>query len=420
MATRPANEAALFGPGASSPRPTIEACQPERTGQSVSDWHAYDATDPVARQALAAELEQALPVRKMAHDVDWLGVVSATPGHRLVTLIDRDGEGIVGIAPFHVHECGLSFWIGEISVYSKAVERFAMDEGPLTRRQQTRAATDECLAALAGLLKRRNVVFIGGVPRDSELQSLIDDETSLLRQRFYVVPHGTEYLRCRVAWNGRFEDYLGSLSARERSKLRRALKRFADLPDTRSRVRRFQTPAEIDRFLADAIPVSARTYQSRLLDLGLESGGAAEREIRASAARGYFLGHVLYINEAPAAFHYGHVFKGCFFMAAAGYDPRYATHEIGIVLFLEVLKDIEKRGDPIDLMDNLYGGGSYKERTSNIKSPERHYYLIPKTASGAILANSLRWTDSLSRGLGNWLAKHGLKDRIKKLIRRGN
>jgi hypothetical protein len=383
-------------------------------------WRASEVASVGERRSLAELARANLPIRKMSHDVDWLGVEGDQPGHRLIVLVDREGDELLGIAPFHVHPSGLSFWIGEISVFSKKVERFAIEEGPLTRRQPARVAVDSCFAALSALLGRGNVVFLGGVPRDSDLQTLIDDETSALRRAFHLVPFGAEYLRCKVTWTGSYEAYLASLSARERGKLRRALKRFAELPDVVAQVRRFQAPKEVDAFLEDAVPVSEKTYQTRLLDLGLTRGGALERELRAGAARGYFLGHVLYVNGAPVAFHYGYVFNKCFFMVAAGYDPALAQHEIGIVLFLEVLKDIEKRGDAIELMDNLYGGGTYKERTSNLKTPERHYYLIPRTLSGAVLAKSLVWTDRFSRALGGFLERYDLKDRIKRLIRRSS
>ena len=385
---------------------------------AVADWRIKDLETAAERAALAAESRILFPTLSLYQDVDWLGVASNKPNERLVALIDREDGVLQGLAAFHVHPTRLTFSLGELSLLSVSVQRYALDAEPLTRRSSARTATDACFSVLADTLTPKNVVFLGGVPKESALQELIDDPASALRRKFHVVPFGAEYLRCRVRWTGDYEAYLSSLSTKDRSKLRRALRRFGEAEHLTGEVRRFQQASDIEAFLAAAVPVSEKTYQHRLLGLGLTKDGASADEIREAAARGWFLGHILRVNGEPAAFHYGFVFSKCFFMIAAGYDPAYMQNEVGTVLFLEVLKDIEKVGDDIELMDNLYGGGIYKERSSNLKTPERHYYLIPKTFRGAILAKSMIATDRSSRALGDLLEKYGLKDRIKKLIRR--
>ena len=381
-------------------------------------WQVQAVDTPEARLALANESRALYPGLGLNQDVEWLGVLSDRPEQRMAVLADREGRDLRGLAAFHIHPSGLTFSLGEVVLFSLKVERFAIDAGPVTSRSPSQPAVDACFSALADMLESENVVFLGGVPKDSDLQAVIDDSSSALRKRFHVVPYGAEYLRCRVRWTGSYDEYLSSLSAKERSKLRRALRRFAEADGLTGEVRRFQHVGDVDGFMAAAVPVSAKTYQHRLLGLGLTDDSTAADEIREAAGRGWFLGHILYVNGEPTAFHYGFVFHKCFYMMAAGYDPAYAQNEVGNVLFLEVLKDIEKVGDEIDLMDNLYGGGIYKERTSNIKTPERHYYLIPKSLRGTVVAKSMVAMDEFSPALGALLEKYGVKDRIKRLIRR--
>jgi len=397
-----------------------EPLRGSRASWRTIEWRASEVASAGERRSLAELARASLPICKMSHDVDWLGVEADQPGHRLIVLVDREGDELLGIAPFHVHPSGLSFWIGEISVFSKKVERFAIEEGPLTRRQPARVAVDECFSALSGLLRPGNVVFLGGVSKDSDLQTLIDDETSALRRAFHVVPFGPEYLRCKIAWDGSFERYLASIGYTSRKDLRRTLKKFEKSDNLRVELRRYRSEDEVAAFLEDAIPVSDKTYQKQLLGIGLSDDDRLEVKLREAARKGYFLGHNLYLNGKAVAFHYGYNYNSTFYMIDGAYDPAWAKHQVGVVIFCEVLKDIEKHGDRITLMDYMYGGGTYKERSSNLKMPERHYYLIPRTLFGAVLAKSLILTDRFSRALGGFLERHGLKDRIKRLIRRSS
>ncbi len=392
----------------------------DRYGQAnpVANWAVETFDSASALEAFAQQARHDLEIKKIDHDVEWLSVLSDKPGEKLVVLVDREGDDVRGIAPFHVHPSGLTYSLGEIGLFQKRVERFALDEGPITRRPNSREAIDGCFEALAGVMTGKNVVFFGGVPTDSDLHSLMNDPKSTLRKNFYVVPYGPEYQRCKLDWPGAFEPYLSQLTSRERGTVRRTIRKFEKRENLETEVRRFETEADVETFLTDAVPVSAKTYQTKLLGIGLTKGGALERELKAAAARRYFLGHIMYVNGVAAAFQYGYVYNRCFFRVAGGYDPDYADMQLGIVLFLETLKDFETHKDPLDLIDHLYGEATYKLRTSNIKIPERHYYLIPRTLRGAMIAKSMVAMDSFSRWVGSFLEKHGLKDRIKKLIRR--
>lgn len=368
---------------------------------------------------MTTESRRLFPMLTLDHDIDWLGILCGAPGHDLMVMTSRtvDGE-LLGFAPFHTYPSSLRFSLGEIAIASKRVQRYVLEQGPLVRFDASRALVDACFVALRHHLPSNAVVFLQGVEEDSDLGAILNDPKSGLRSAFNVVPFGPRYSRCRIRWNGRFDDYLATLSKITRKDLRRTLRKAESAENGRFNLSRYTSVDDAANFIAKALPISEKTYQARLLGLGLREDEGLSARLRAAAERGYFLGHILHIDDVPVAFHYGYVFRSCFYMVDGGYDPDYAKLQIGMMIFLNVLQDIEAHGDRIDILDYLYGDGSYKERTSNLKTPERHYYLIPKTLRGAILAKSMVATDRFSRGLGNFLEKHGLKERIKRLIRR--
>jgi len=105
-------------------------------------------------------------------------------------------------------------------------------------------------------------------------------------------------------------------------------------------------------------------------------------------------------------------------MTEGGYDPKWAKAQIGMLTFLYILKDLEAHAVPVTVLDYLYGGGTFKERTSHLLTRERHYYLFKRTLSGAAVAAAMRMTAATSEQLGGLLESLHLKEWVKRQIRR--
>jgi CelD/BcsL family acetyltransferase involved in cellulose biosynthesis len=210
-------------------------------------------------------------------------------------------------------------------------------------------------------------------------------------------------LHCKIDWTGSVEAYLASLGPDSRRNFKRYDKKLFASVELRAEVKRFQDPNEIDRFLDDGIKVSDKTYQKNLLGLGLTRGGPTERRIRFAAERRSFIGHILYLNDEPVAFHLGYLFEESFFAVQMGYDPAHSSHQPGAVLFLHVLHDLERLRLPVRVIDCLAGVTDFKLRTTNRKEPIQNYYLFQRTMRGFAMYASLRIAD-LTVGLARALA----------------
>ena len=216
----------------------------------------------------------------------------------------KDGR-LVGLAPLEVHPSRLRFGLGELIFARKRIQRFALEREPLVRDGFGTEGTDSFFEALAERLGNDAAVFLRGVPEDSGVHALLNDRKSRLRARFHVVPHGPFYPRCRIRWEGSFERYLDSLGKVSRKDLRRTLKKADAQFGAAHRLERFTTSTEVPRFLQLADRVSQKTYQRRLLGEGISDSEQYRAYLANAAASGKMLGHILFIDENPVAFHLG-------------------------------------------------------------------------------------------------------------------
>jgi hypothetical protein len=72
-----------------------------------------------------------------------------------------------------------------------------------------------------------------------------------------------------------YQDYLAGFSSKTRSTLGRKYRKLAERSGGALDIRDFNRADQIDAFMADAVPLSRRTYQTRLLDAGLPEGEQA-------------------------------------------------------------------------------------------------------------------------------------------------
>jgi len=192
--------------------------------------------------------------------------------------------------------------------------------------------------------------------------------------------------------------YLQSLSSKNRYNMRRPAQALASEATLRTSIRRFQLPGEVDAFLDDGAKVSEKTYQSRKLGSGLKRGGSTESAIRRAAERGSLLGHVLYINDQPAAFQFALVQSHVFVGIEMGYDPIWAKHQVGNVLFYRMLEDLEARGDDISMIDMSTYDSVFKHRAANVRTPVQNYYLFPRNWAG----RSIYWPVRGAMSVKSW------------------
>jgi len=178
----------------------------------------------------------------------------------------------------------------------------------------------------------------------------------------FVAGGRQDYPRHYIDMAGGFAAYMARFSGKTRSTLRRKAKKLAEETGGFT-VTEHRTPAEIEAILAAALPLSARTYQARLLDAGLPDSPQARRSMLEAAEgdrmRGFLLhaaGQAIAYLSLPVV---GPEKGGTLVYAHLGYDPDHAWLSPGTVLQMEALERLfaEERYRWFDFTE---GDGAHK------------------------------------------------------------
>lgn len=163
-----------------------------------------------------------------------------------------------------------------------------------------------------------------------------------------------------LAREGGFERYLQAFSSKTRSTLRRKVRRFADAsPEGKLVFCAYRTPAEVQTFLPLAAALSARTYQTRLLDVGLPASRAFQDAAVAQAGDDAVRAYLLFLGDQPAAYVYCTCRGGIVSYDYVGHDPTLNSLSPGTVLQYKVLEDLF--ADPkARIFDFTEGEGEHK------------------------------------------------------------
>lgn len=180
-----------------------------------------------------------------------------------------------------------------------------------------------------------------------------------------------------------FQDFLGSLPAKERQNInyrrRRLLKSFPG----KVRVRRFRKEDDVECLIRDAEEIAGKAYQ-RALGRGfkLDQGPGLRAESRNGSLRGY----ILYIEEKPAALLIASWQKGVLYGTYAGHDPKYAEYAPGRFLLMCCIEDCfaPGGGEKTVMLDPGVGNQPYKLLFTNLERREAHIAIHPPTLRGAI------------------------------------
>jgi CelD/BcsL family acetyltransferase involved in cellulose biosynthesis len=156
-----------------------------------------------------------------------------------------------------------------------------------------------------------------------------------------------------------FDHWLGTLSAKSRSTLKRKVRKLAQRSGGTLDLRCYRSEAEAADFYRHARAVSALTYQERLLRSGLPEGDGALAEMQDRAARDAMRGWILFLEGRPVAYLYAPAEGATLIYAHLGYDPNYADLSPGSVLQFEAMRQLMGEGR-FRLFDFTEGEGQHK------------------------------------------------------------
>lgn len=168
-----------------------------------------------------------------------------------------------------------------------------------------------------------------------------------------------DYRRHYIDMDQSYGDYMGQFSGKTRSTLRRKARKLADETGGYA-VSEHRTPAQVEAFLAAALPLSARTYQARLLNAGLPDDPESRHTMLQAAEADQFRAYLLHAKQQAIAYLALPVTGQTLIYAHLGYDPDWARLSPGTVLQMDALERLfaERRFRWFDFTE---GDGAHKE-----------------------------------------------------------
>jgi hypothetical protein len=394
------------------------------TADAERAWRLVDLTDETARETARIRSEAILAEndrRHLFHTFDWL--LDATRGRPddVRAFFLEAADGTVGYAPFRRQAWRLRLGIGELTLFSRSLDRLHLMAGPLlappgAERNETPYLA-ALLAAVRSALAPRQVVFLEGVPLDEPLGRLL---TGPDRRRlpFHVLAHGAPFPRHLIRLPATLDDYLGRLGRRTREGLRRSRRKLLRAVEDRLALRKITRPEQVPAFVADAVAVSRRTYQYNLLGLGLRDPESLAHSLAVLAERNRTRSYLLELGGAPAAFMIGYQYRGTYHYIDVGFDPAWQEHSVGTVMHLEVLQELIASEDRPAWFDFSTGTGVHKERFGTESRLEANFLLLPRGPRGAALAALHRSAERTSGVVAALARRLGIKARLKRWLRR--
>lgn len=225
-----------------------------------------------------------------------------------------------------------------------------------------------------------------------------------------------DYRRHYIAMEGHsFEDYLARFSGKTRSTLRRKGRKLASDAGGYD-ISEHRTPAEIESFLDAALPLSARTYQARLLDAGLPDSVAARRQMIEAAEDGRMRAFLLHASGAPRAYLSLPVTGRTLIYAHLGYDPDWARLSPGTVLQLDALERLFAE-QHFGWFDFTEGEGAHKALFGTHSVACASFVLLDRTLANRTLVSARQAFDAAIAGGKAMIQRSGALTRIRSALR---
>jgi CelD/BcsL family acetyltransferase involved in cellulose biosynthesis len=225
-----------------------------------------------------------------------------------------------------------------------------------------------------------------------------------------------QYERFSIELSGGFDRYMSHFSGKTRSSLRRKLRKFADASGGTIDFREYRTPDQITKFFPLARKVSAKSYQERLLGIGLPADRAFLASALEAAAGNGVRSYLLFLAGEPVSYLYCPVEQGTVQYDRLGYDPQWSSLSPGTVLQLLALQALfsEKRFANFDFTE---GEGQHKELFSTQSCLCADVYVLSRRLRPMLLARLHHAADNLSAAAGTLLDQLNLRSRLRKLVR---
>lgn len=250
--------------------------------------------------------------------------------------------------------------------------------------------------------------------------NMVDAESQLYKYiiSYYKWPareiFGLRQKHFRIEFRESFKDYFLSLSKNTRKNIKKYSNRFEKEFQGRYRIQKF-FDGNIEELIDYCSKVHNKTYKKGL-GVGLEDVELTIKRFKLAEKKGWNHSRVLFIDDEPAAYQIGYLYKEGFFGMGKGFDPKYSQFRIGNYHFFKMLEDLFNL-ETVKFVDFGFGDAEYKEIFGNSHWDEINVSIYPKNFKNMWIILLRTWISILDRTGRLVVKKLDIEKRIKKLWR---
>lgn len=297
------------------------------------------------------------------------------------------------------------FQLSDWTVFSVPIElqvRAASLFSPAQSVAELVPPTGELQAGSQGFLIR-------GLPTSEKLPEIA-------RKGDYFCYAPLQYQHCYIDFSLSFDDYSGKFSSKTRSTILRKIRKYTQHSGGTVHWKTYRRPEAMREFVQVARAVSKLTYQERLLDAGIPQSEEFIHEAEILAEQDRVRAYVLFDRERPVAYLYCPAQDGVLIYAYLGYDPDYLQWSVGTVLQWLAVEQLFSEAK-FRYLDFTEGESEHKRLFATHQRTCANVFLVKRTLRNAAIVHGHRLMDKVSRSMGVWLSRIGLKAKIKRVLR---
>lgn len=213
-----------------------------------------------------------------------------------------------------------------------------------------------------------------------------------------------------------FEQYQAKFSSKTRSTIMRKIRKFAEQDNGVINWKTYKTPDEVNQFFDLAVALSKTTYQDRLLDAGLPDSPEYRKRALELAAADQVRAYILFHGDRPVSYLFCPVEAGVLSYSYVGYDPAYMNMSVGTVLQWLATQQLFEEGK-FRYFDFTEGQSEHKRLFATHGRWCGNIVMIKRSPRNLAIIHAHHAMDRFSGKLGDFMERHGLKARVKRMLR---
>jgi hypothetical protein len=322
--------------------------------------------------------------------------------------VRRTGDGTGLVIAGHEWEGAshrLKFLFGEYCFYT---ERFQAAE-LTTHVSRITGSLEELTPSVLPLLEEYGAAVIPAYPISTRPRWL-----KITRDYVSYVPEVTVYYFNDSGKS--FDSYAAQLPGKVQHELQRKLRRFTGYSGGQIDLRTYRSVAEAQIFEGLANAVSHKTYQHRLLGVGLPDTAQFKADLMDRASRDAMRGYLLFHQGTAIAYAYAITKGDCLQFRCIGYDPSWRELSAGIVLTYHALRSAigERR---FAIIDFGFGEARYKKDFATGSLPCATVFLFRPAIRNLLIVLSHRACIAASDCFSGLTKRLGIKEHLKQYFR---